>query len=127
MHAQKLDQAIVDKIEATLWAPVSVAKQEEDVQRPIHREIDYPETNHGGLQPRSAKKNFRHRGAVRCVREVCHVLGHDARRFFPAGTWSRRGVHDKDGELDARRPRNDGPAGKGSREREKEQVHCRKG
>ena len=52
---QKLDQAMVAKIEGTPWAPMGVTKQEEDVHRPIVREIDYPEINHGGLQPRSAK------------------------------------------------------------------------
>ena len=39
-------------------APMGIAKQQEDVHRPTLREIDCPETNHGGLQPRSAKITF---------------------------------------------------------------------
>ena len=53
---QKLDQAMVDKIEGTPLAPVGVAMQDEDVHRPIFRDIDYPpETNRGGLQLGSAQ------------------------------------------------------------------------
>ena len=53
---QKLDQAMFDKFECTILAPMGVPMQEEDVHRPMFRDIDYPpETNRGGLQLGSAQ------------------------------------------------------------------------
>ena len=89
---QKFDQAMVDKIEGTPLAPMGVAMQEEDVHRPIFRDIDHPpETNRGGLQLGSAQitsDNVRYGASEKCPK--CQVM-----RIFPASTGSLQGVQDK--------------------------------
>ena len=84
---QKLDQAMVDKIEGTPLAPMGVAMQEEDVHRPIFRDIHHPpETNRGGPAAWERPNHFRQR-EVRCVREVSQVPGHEVMGIFSSQHW----------------------------------------